>query len=62
VAAARIVMRLSLQRATVPHPDRLPVEVVERKGRGHPDTLSDAIAEEASLPTRRRVDGGAGIR
>jgi len=42
-------MHVCLQRAPLPHPDRLPVEVVERKGRGHPDTLCDAIAEEASL-------------
>lgn len=26
-------------------PAELPVEIVERKGRGHPDTLSDALAE-----------------
>lgn len=42
-------MHVNLQRAPLLHPDRLPVEVVERKGRGHPDTLCDAIAEEASL-------------
>ena len=26
-----------------------PVEIVERKGLGHPDTLCDALAEEVSL-------------
>jgi S-adenosylmethionine synthetase len=30
-------------------PDARPVEVVERKGRGHPDTLCDAIAERISV-------------
>ncbi|WP_327359606.1 methionine adenosyltransferase [Streptomyces sp. NBC_01304] len=38
---------------TAPAPSRLPhelaVEVVERKGVGHPDTLADAIAERASI-------------
>jgi len=29
--------------------DLLPIEVVERKGRGHPDTLCDGLAEELSL-------------
>jgi len=29
--------------------DRLPVEVVERKGIGHPDTICDALAEELSI-------------
>lgn len=31
----------------------LPVEVVERKGLGHPDTLCDAVAEEVSLALSR---------
>ena len=26
-----------------------PVEIVERKGLGHPDTLCDALAEQVSL-------------
>jgi S-adenosylmethionine synthetase len=34
-----------LQRLT---PDRLPVEIVERKGVGHPDTICDALAEKLS--------------
>jgi S-adenosylmethionine synthetase len=33
----------------VPLPSDLPVEVVERKGVGHPDTLADGIAELASI-------------
>ncbi|PYG00382.1 S-adenosylmethionine synthetase [Thioalkalivibrio sp. ALE21] len=32
---------------------RQPVEVVERKGLGHPDTLCDALAEEVSLALSR---------
>lgn len=32
-----------------PLPDGLPVEVVERKGVGHPGTLADGIAELASI-------------
>lgn len=31
----------------------LPVEIVERKGLGHPDTMCDAIAEEVSLALSR---------
>jgi S-adenosylmethionine synthetase len=46
-------LQLSVELADVLHPDRLPVEVVERKGRGHPDTLCDAIAEAASLALSR---------
>ena len=32
-----------------PLPGDLALEIAERKGVGHPDTLSDMIAEEASL-------------
>lgn len=32
-----------------PGPDEAPVEVVERKGLGHPDTLADALAERMSV-------------
>lgn len=35
-------------------PDRLPVEVVERKGIGHPDSLSDGIAESISRTLSRQ--------
>jgi S-adenosylmethionine synthetase len=31
----------------------LPVEIVERKGLGHPDTICDAVAEEVSLALSR---------
>ncbi|MFZ3475851.1 methionine adenosyltransferase [Streptomyces sp. 4.24] len=37
----------SVPRTPLPH--ELPVEVVERKGVGHPDTLADGIAELASI-------------
>jgi S-adenosylmethionine synthetase len=32
-----------------PSPASAPIEVVERKGTGHPDTMCDALAEELSL-------------
>jgi S-adenosylmethionine synthetase len=32
-----------------PSPAAAPVEIVERKGTGHPDTICDALAEELSL-------------
>ncbi|MBI2393329.1 MAG: methionine adenosyltransferase [Deltaproteobacteria bacterium] len=34
-----------IERATAPAVDAEPVEIVERKGLGHPDTLCDAVAE-----------------
>ena len=34
-------------------PAELPVEIVERKGIGHPDTVCDALAEEASVALSR---------
>jgi S-adenosylmethionine synthetase len=36
-----------------PHPDRLDLEVVERKGRGHPDSICDAVAEAFSIGLTR---------
>jgi len=36
-----------------PGPDQAPVEVVERKGLGHPDTLADALAERMSVAYAR---------
>ena len=32
----------------LPHPRTRPVEIVERKGAGHPDTLADGVAEAVS--------------
>jgi len=39
---------LVLTRMRATRPDDLPVEVVERKGKGHPDSICDALAEEVS--------------
>ena len=38
----------SLTELSAPPIDRQPLEIVERKGLGHPDTICDALAEEAS--------------
>jgi S-adenosylmethionine synthetase len=35
------------------HPDLRDVEMVERKGRGHPDTISDALAEAFTIALSR---------
>lgn len=42
-------MEFIIDLAKSPLPDALSVEIVERKGRGHPDTLCDALAEQLSL-------------
>lgn len=42
-------MNLIVRRMDRAAPDLQPVEVVERKGQGHPDTLCDAIAERISV-------------
>ncbi len=42
-------MELIVRRMDRAAPDVQPVEVVERKGQGHPDTLCDAIAERISV-------------
>jgi S-adenosylmethionine synthetase len=39
--------------STTPGPEQAPVEVVERKGLGHPDTLADALAERMSVAYAR---------
>ncbi len=44
-------IRISLLDA--PTPARLPIELVERKGLGHPDTMCDAIAEALSVALSR---------
>ena len=36
-----------------PHPDSRDVEMVERKGRGHPDSICDALAEAFSISLTR---------
>ena len=40
--------------ASDPQLDETPVEVVERKGLGHPDTMCDALAEEISAVRSRK--------
>ena len=35
------------------HPDSREVEMVERKGRGHPDSICDALAEAFSISLTR---------
>ena len=42
-------MELIVRRMDRAAPDVQPVEVVERKGQGHPDTLCDAMAERISV-------------
>jgi S-adenosylmethionine synthetase len=44
---------LVLSAARDPVPAEQPVEVVERKGLGHPDSLCDALAEEVSVALSR---------
>ena len=41
-------MELTLHRTRTPAVRALEIEVVERKGRGHPDSLCDALSEELS--------------
>ena len=44
-----IIMNLKVTRGVGPSVDKLEVEIVERKGKGHPDTLCDKAAEELSV-------------
>lgn len=53
-------MELFVRRMDRAAPDVQPVEVVERKGQGHPDTLCDAIAERVSLKLSRAYLGACG--
>jgi S-adenosylmethionine synthetase len=46
-------MQLRVRPLSAPPPDERPVEVVERKGLGHPDSICDALAEELSLAYSR---------
>jgi S-adenosylmethionine synthetase len=46
-------MRVVLTTSADPPPHARPLEVVERKGLGHPDTLCDAFAEELSIALSR---------
>ena len=47
----RTLTKISIHRQ--PSPADAPVEVVERKGLGHPDTLADALAERMSVAYSR---------
>lgn len=51
---------LSLSRIADVAPDERPVELVERKGKGHPDTLCDALVEEVSLALLRHYEAHFG--
>ena len=46
-------MRLIVEEKNEPLPDERIVEIVERKGIGHPDTICDALAEEVSRALSR---------
>jgi len=46
-------MQLRVTPLTSALPDALPFEIVERKGRGHPDTLCDLLAETVSIGLSR---------
>lgn len=46
-------MRLSITSLTHPPVTSAPVEIVERKGLGHPDTLCDGLAESLSIALSR---------
>ena len=47
-------MRIDVEELTSRSGDLLDLEVVERKGLGHPDTICDALAEALSLAISRR--------
>ena len=46
-------MQILVHPSPLPPMDRRPVEFVERKGVGHPDTLCDKAAEELSIALMR---------
>ncbi|HEY8367777.1 MAG TPA: methionine adenosyltransferase, partial [Thermodesulfobacteriota bacterium] len=46
-------MELIVGVARTPSVEALETEVVERKGRGHPDTICDALAEHLSASLSR---------
>ncbi|MGB7542798.1 MAG: methionine adenosyltransferase [Burkholderiales bacterium] len=43
------MMQVSVTALASPPPKALPLEIAERKGRGHPDTICDALAENLSI-------------
>ena len=52
--AARMTTRHDIGSLDAPTGDDLAVEIVERKGLGHPDSICDALCEELSLELSRR--------
>ena len=44
---------VQLRAIATPPPGALPVEIVEQKGLGHPDSICDSLAEELSLALTR---------
>jgi len=46
-------VKLDTSALQVPSPGSLPLEIVERKGLGHPDTICDALAENLSRALSR---------
>ena len=46
-------MEVAIGRLETPSPAQLPLEIVERKGLGHPDTICDALAENLSIALSR---------
>ncbi|MHA1578365.1 MAG: methionine adenosyltransferase [Candidatus Freyarchaeota archaeon] len=42
-------MNLEVSKALGPSPSQLPMEMVERKGKGHPDSICDKASEELSI-------------
>ena len=46
-------MKVQVSSLSTPAPTALPVEVVERKGTGHPDTICDALAENLGVALSR---------
>jgi S-adenosylmethionine synthetase len=46
-------MSIEISPLDSPSPARLPIEIVERKGVGHPDTICDALAEALSVALSR---------
>src|SRR4029079_2355448 len=45
----------------VAHPDTRDVEMVERKGRGHPDSICDALAEAFTISLTRAYHERCGM-
>jgi S-adenosylmethionine synthetase len=47
------IMPIEVSALDAPSPAALPIEIVERKGLGHPDTICDALAEALSVALSR---------